>query len=160
MIGDFCVSLILLSDKTLCPASPSLQWVAWVSLPHLLGLLTARPSVLRSAKTTASPSRVTSLDARSPVPRQSPFVRFSPSGWRPPASAWPSYYTGRLSGCFSHEEFAVLSSSQAIPLCTCPDLSLRWCPLVCHTTARTHTFQQIQTVGFPRHHNGLSMLSI
>jgi hypothetical protein len=35
MSGDFCVSLISPPGKTLCPASPSLQWVAWVSLPHL-----------------------------------------------------------------------------------------------------------------------------
>ena len=40
------------------------------------------------------------------------------------------FYTGRL--CVrlsSHEEFAVLSSSQATLLCTCPARRLRWCPL-------------------------------
>jgi len=120
---------------------------------------TTRPSVLRSAKTTASPSRVTSLDARSPVPRQSPFGSSRANRMGTPACL-ACLYTGRLSGFFSHEELTVLSSSQATPLCTCPVLSLRWCPLVCHSTARTHTFQQIHTVGFPRHHNGLSMLSI
>ena len=81
------------------------------------------------------------------------------SGWRPPACL-AFLYTDRRFGFVSHEELTVLSSSQATPLCTCPVLSLRWCPLVCHSTARTHTFQRIQTVGFPRHHNGLSMLSI
>jgi hypothetical protein len=25
-------------NRTLCPASPSLQWVPWVSVPHLIGL--------------------------------------------------------------------------------------------------------------------------
>jgi hypothetical protein len=36
------------SDGSLCPASPSLQWVAWVSLPHLTGQKTTyfRPSVI------------------------------------------------------------------------------------------------------------------
>ncbi len=33
-------------------------------------------------------------------------------------------------------------------------------PCVCHITPGTHTFQHIKTVGFPRHHNGLSVLSI
>ncbi len=94
MIGDFCVSLIFLSDKTLCPASPSLQWVAWVSLPHLPGLSCSRPSVLCSAKTTASPSRVASLVARFQVPRLSHyFVRVplgSHSGCRMTVCAWPA----------------------------------------------------------------------
>ena len=31
---------------------------------------------------------------------------------------------------------------------------------VCHSTLRIHAFQSNQTVGFPRHHNGLSMLSL
>ncbi len=39
MICHFWVSLIFLSDASLCPASPSLQWVDWVSLPHPLGLI-------------------------------------------------------------------------------------------------------------------------
>ncbi|WDN90934.1 hypothetical protein BuS5_03905 [Desulfosarcina sp. BuS5] len=30
-----CVSPIIPAKKTLYPASPSLQWVAWASLPHL-----------------------------------------------------------------------------------------------------------------------------
>ncbi len=39
MICDLCVSLISPPNSTLCPASPSLGWVAWVSLPHLLDRL-------------------------------------------------------------------------------------------------------------------------
>ena len=35
MVCDFCEFPIFPSGKTLCPASPSLQWVAKVSLPHL-----------------------------------------------------------------------------------------------------------------------------
>jgi len=36
MVCDLRVSPIIPSAKTLCLASPSLQWVAWTSLPHLL----------------------------------------------------------------------------------------------------------------------------
>jgi hypothetical protein len=36
MVGDLRVSPIFPSNRTLCPASPSLQWVARVGLPHLL----------------------------------------------------------------------------------------------------------------------------
>ena len=83
----------------------------------------------------------------------------SHSGWGPPACL-ALLYTDRRFGLFSHEELTVLSSSQATPVCTCPARSLRWCPPVCHNTIRTHAFQRIKTVGFPRHHNRLSMLSL
>ena len=36
MVGDLEVSPIYPPSRTVCPASPSLQWVAWASLPHLL----------------------------------------------------------------------------------------------------------------------------
>ena len=35
MVGDLEVSPIFPPSRTVCPASPSLQWVAWASLPHL-----------------------------------------------------------------------------------------------------------------------------
>ncbi len=84
IICDFCVSLIFPPDKTLCPASPSLLGVPWVSVPHLLDLPTYRPSVLRSAKTTVSPSQVASLSARFPLPCLLPltFVSLSAHGVR------------------------------------------------------------------------------
>ena len=37
MVGDPGVSPIGPSRKTLCPASPSLQWVPWALVPHLTG---------------------------------------------------------------------------------------------------------------------------
>ncbi len=37
MVCDFCVSSIVPFKKTLCPASPSLQRVAWAKLPRLPG---------------------------------------------------------------------------------------------------------------------------
>ena len=39
MVGDPGVSPIGPSRKTLCPASPSLQWVPWALVPHLTGQL-------------------------------------------------------------------------------------------------------------------------
>ncbi len=38
MSCDFCVSFICPSDNALYPVSPSLRWVPWASVPHLLGL--------------------------------------------------------------------------------------------------------------------------
>ena len=36
-VGDLKVSPVGPFNKTLCPASPSLQWVLWASVPHLPG---------------------------------------------------------------------------------------------------------------------------
>ena len=41
MVGEREVSPIFPPSRTLCPASPSLQWVPWASVPHLLGLRSA-----------------------------------------------------------------------------------------------------------------------
>jgi hypothetical protein len=63
------VPLVVPSRRTLRPASPSLQWVPWASVPHLPGQASfARPSVLCSATTAKCPSRVPSLVARPPIP--------------------------------------------------------------------------------------------
>jgi hypothetical protein len=35
MVGDLEVSPIYPPSQTVCPASPSLQWVPWASVPHL-----------------------------------------------------------------------------------------------------------------------------
>ncbi len=36
-VGDLNVSPVGPFSETLCPASPSLQWVLWASVPHLPG---------------------------------------------------------------------------------------------------------------------------
>ena len=36
-VGDLKVPPVGPFNKTLCPASPSLQWVPWASVPHLPG---------------------------------------------------------------------------------------------------------------------------
>ena len=63
MVCDLGVSPIVPSRESLYPASPSLQWVPWASVPHLPGLFrsTMRPSVLCSAKTAERPSPRCSL---------------------------------------------------------------------------------------------------
>lgn len=53
--------LVVPCNETLCPASPSLQWVPWASVPHLLSQSLPQPSVLCSAKTAYCPSRIASL---------------------------------------------------------------------------------------------------
>ena len=93
-----------------------------------------RPSLLCSAKTTASPSRVASLCRSLPDTSLAPirFVSLSArqqAGDRPLAPGPLVYRFAVLLRLLSHEEMAVLSSSQATPMRTCPALRLRWCPL-------------------------------
>jgi hypothetical protein len=82
-ICGLCVPLLFPHSRSLCPASPSLQWVLWASVPHLpvrtpsvafaTGAYTYL-AVLRSARTAHRPSWVPSLVARHPVPCLSSFV--------------------------------------------------------------------------------------
>ena len=128
------VSPVVLSSATLCPASPSLRWVPWASVPHLLShcLERHRPAVLCLAKTAPCPSRVTSLVARGPIP--CPLPRFvSPlrargqpealcqrqGSWSAGTPALPAFLTRRQTA---------LSSSRVTPLSACPALRPRWCP--------------------------------
>ena len=91
MIGELEVSLMFgPSTRTLSPASPSLQWVAWASLPHLpdrSGLRPERrPSVLCSAKTSNIPSRQASVVPRLPIPLSHPVLfALGRGGWPPNA---------------------------------------------------------------------------
>src|SRR2546427_1866163 len=68
----------------LCPTSPSLPWVAWVSLPHF-------HRYYATLRLPPCPSRVASLVARFPIPCALPFVRALPyglvAGWKLPDDA-------------------------------------------------------------------------
>ena len=88
-------------QRSLCLASPSLQWVAWASLPHLPAGNNAPASVLLSAKTAKSPSLVCSLFAIRPRY----LIQFD---------------------CIRRQ--LALSSSRATPLNACSALRPRWCP--------------------------------
>jgi len=114
----------------------------------------ARPSVLRSAKTTASPSRVASLLARFPIPLSSPICFVSLAvrwrEWKYPLAPGPLFFRlAVLVRLLSDEELAVLSSSQATPVCTCPARSLRWCRDVCHNTPRLSPSSRSKLSAFP-----------
>lgn len=67
-LGAHCLAQFSL-QLLFCPASPSLQWVPWASVPHLLSLLSCRRlSVLCSAKTAGSPSRTLHSSLRVAIP--------------------------------------------------------------------------------------------
>ncbi len=120
------VSPICPSEETLCPASPSLRWVLWTSVPHLPGPF--GPSVLCSAKTASCPSGVSSLVARFPVP--CPLSVFVHRCARARTDAWGFCSPGRpLPIRLLTWRHAALPSFRTIPLHACPALIRpRWCP--------------------------------
>ncbi len=145
-VCEFEASPIFPLGETLYPASPSLQWVPWSSVPHLPGPL--GPSVLCSAKTASCPSLVSSFVTRFPVPRLlSVFVRRCA---RALTDAWGFCSSGRpLPFRFSTWRHAALPSSRSIPLNVCPALRPRWCSDARHCAFRTAVFQLSETVDFP-----------
>ena len=48
------------------------------------------------------------------------------------------------------KEMAVLSSSRATPMCTCPARRPRWCPLDSPWRLEDYAFRLLQIVGFPQ----------
>ena len=100
MVCDFCVSPIVPTRETLCPASPSLQWVAWASLPHLTVQLST------TEHRYYDPLRLPEACLR--------FVRSSLSA----PDTLP----------FRTRPHPDLPSSRVTPLRTCPGLRPRWCP--------------------------------
>jgi hypothetical protein len=157
MSADLLVSLIFPSGKTLCPASPSLQWVPWVSVPHLPGLPTARPSVLCSAKTTAcSVSVCFACYARAPIPCVSAL-------WFAPRDAGRCAVTrSALGRCL----YLRRASSRCAPQGDCGPLEFPGYPCAYMPRSRTpvvssrlaicvsgtRAFRRSQTVGFPGPH--------
>jgi hypothetical protein len=125
MVGDLEVSPISPPSRTVCPASPSLPWVAWASLPHLprycaplrlpaalLGSLRVRslPNTL-SASWVCVPSRAR-WAAEASTQRQ--------GSWSAGPPALPAVLTRRP---------WALPSSRGPPLATCSALLRpRWCP--------------------------------
>ncbi len=130
MVGGLEVSPIVPPSRTFCPASPSLQWVPWASVPHLPGLqaLARSPSVLCSATTATTPSRRPSVVPRSPIPWCDPLLHSQP-GPRTTPPRWARRFStpAPRSGTFPRSVVA-LPSSRVTPLNACPALRPRWCP--------------------------------
>jgi hypothetical protein len=112
------------ASNTFCPTSPSLRWVAWVSLPHphryyaRLQLPLVRLGVLcsRSFTDTLFVPSVRVLSSSSLTLRN------------PCANAWPAWSPGTpFPGGVTRKQMA-LPSSQVTPLSSCPALRPRWCP--------------------------------
>jgi hypothetical protein len=128
MVGDLDVPPIFPSNRTLCPASPSLQWVPWASVPHLhryyarLRLPAALLRVLRSSLVPrylacsllfVSPHTRAGLAVRQKQPHQR---RGSWSAGTPTPPA------------ISARRQQALPSSRVAPVGACPALRPRWCP--------------------------------
>ena len=158
MVCDFCVSPIVPSRKTLYPASPFLQWVAKVSLPHLpVQQSIAETSVIWSAKTSKCSSRVCSLFAIRPRYLASSVFMFV-------SSTSTAELADRQDSPHQCRDFAYSRISQYhsftqgnIWISRVPELPLWAHALVsdpggvlntCHSAFRTAAFRSIQSVGF------------
>ena len=133
-VGDLEVSLIFPSSRTLCPASPSLQWVAWASLPLLLRYY-PQDYLFVLRYDCHLPVSVSYALARSPIPGLQPLVFVSlltcrlVRGRLPLPNARAVWSSGSpLSSGLSTRKQMALPSSQSTPVSACPALRPRWCP--------------------------------
>ena len=141
MICGLKVPLICLPDKALYLASPSLQWVALVTLPHLTGLqqlnhryyVPLRPPFRHLGLLRFRSRPDTLLDFSSFCVLVRLQKKMLPDKLVAQVEIYLNFAQPFSSpiGCgfryFSHKELTVLSSSQTTPMCTCPARSLRWC---------------------------------
>ena len=131
MVGDLEVSPIYPPNRTVCPASPSLQWVAWASLPHLPRYC----APLRLPAVLLGPLRFRSL----PNTLSAPLIcvparaRWQPGALPQRQGSW-SAGTPALPAVITRRRLA-LPSSRVPPVKTCPALRPRWCPA--HSPRRT-----------------------
>ena len=123
-VGALNVSPLFLARGTLCPTSPSLPWLPWVSVPHL-------PWYYATRRLPPCPSRVASRVARFPIPCVLLWFVVSPKGSLPGRSAQtvPGSVVTRspTPGMWSRRQGAP-PRSRVPPVKTCPALRPRWCP--------------------------------
>jgi hypothetical protein len=137
-VGDPGVSPIGPSRKTLCPASPSLQWVPWAvgSPPSRPGTQRSQPAVLCSAKTANGPPRGRSVLPLLPRSLGSRLLLCVP--WSPKARVKGGRFLSTpgvfpvLGGTPTPDLYPrrplALPSSRVTPVEACPALRPRWCP--------------------------------
>jgi hypothetical protein len=146
--GPSCLSL----GRTSYPASPSLQWVPWASVPHLPAAACTATSVLCSAKTASALPGWFALRSL-PVPCVHvsylfpAFLRLT--NGRTCCPLMPGLLVSRCplsSGLFYTRRQETLPSSRTTPLSTCPVLRPRWCPYCFAISAgRTAAFRCTQS---------------
>jgi hypothetical protein len=132
MVGGLKVPPIGPCSRTLYPASPSLQWVPWVSVPHLLRLnLGSSSRYYAPLRLPTAPLVVLRLSL---VPRYLAcflWFRVSVAGSLEDGSGQPSArafgHPVPHSGNWARRQVA-LPSSRVTPVKTCPVLRPRWCP--------------------------------
>jgi len=135
----------LVSSKSL-PSFPPVERYARLRLPFSGSLgsgfptfptsILSRPSVLCSAATASSPSRIASLFAHSPIPCAFPFVLCPTLGWLADIGGNYPISAGSLGPPvllifrnFLTRKLWALPSPRATPMNTCPVLRPRWCPI-------------------------------
>ena len=115
----------------LCPTSPSLPWVAWVSLPHLpryYATLRLPPAPLGGLRLSLVPRYLACFSLFVVSPQGSWSGRSAQSAPGPLVTRSPS------PGIASRSQVA-LPSSRVPPVKACPALRPRWCPA--HSPSRT-----------------------
>ena len=124
MVGAPSVSPVDPSRPTLCPAVPSLQWVPWVAVPHLLRYyapLRLPPAPLGSLRLSLASRYRACFLRRSWCPSRAHGLVEAPSHARAFGHPVPQ------SGIYARRQ-VVLPRSRATPLKTCPALRPRWGP--------------------------------
>jgi hypothetical protein len=137
MTCGLSVPAIFPTDKTLHPASPSLQWVLWISVPHLLSCPIDNTTFSYRYYVPLRPPLFHLGSLRFRLVSQYlacfPFSSCSYARWLVETTSAPGPFnpvSPYLSGIlYCYKEITVLSSSRTTPLCTCPArISSRWCP--------------------------------
>jgi hypothetical protein len=132
-------------NKTLCPASPSLQWVLWASVPHLPGqdintldhryydplrllrLRRTRLGVVRSSLSAPDTLYRPSLPLCLPHSIVSVWDSLR-GGTFPPTPGFRLTRLDLLIPSSYPRKHLDLQSPQATPMNACPGLRPRWCP--------------------------------
>ena len=129
------MSFVCPFNHSICPASPSLQWVPWALVPHLLSQVFLSPDLRYYAPLRLPSALLGSLRFWLSLPDTltcfPSFVsRFRLAAWVGSLPASPRLLVNQYplsSGVLGGRQMA-LSSSRFAHLNPCPGLRPRWCP--------------------------------